>query len=214
MKKIIICLIIIILLLLFFIQNNKENFINTDEINNLFSNGFIAVEKDEKKYNNNNITYGEISNEGIKILSDLTEKKNLFIDLGCGSGRSLAYALNNNFNKAKGVELVLERVEYGKEHIKLLPSNIKDNIEIIHNDILKLTKDYFTGANIIYISNLMYPNEINNDIFKLLSKNIDKNTLVAVSKIPTDLHDLILIKEIIVPMSWDNKSILYIFKKS
>jgi flagellar motor switch/type III secretory pathway protein FliN len=31
-------------------------------------------------------------------------------------------------------------------------------------DILKLTKDYFIGANIIYISNLMYPNEINNDI--------------------------------------------------
>ncbi len=213
MKKIIICMIIILLFLFFYQENNKENFITTEEINNIFSNGFIAVKKDKKKYNNNVVIYGEISNEGIEILSNLTPTKNLFIDLGCGSGRSLVYALNNNFKKAKGVELVLERVEYGVKHIELFPSQIKDNIEIKHDDILNLTKDYFVGANIIYISNLMFTDEINNNIFKLLSKNMDENSLVAISKKPSDTHNLILMKEVIVPMSWDNNSTLFIYSK-
>jgi hypothetical protein len=207
-----IVILIIIVISIFLLRNEHENFSNIDIINEVFSESFMSVKADKEKYDNN-ITYGEISNEGIEILSNLTQNKNLFIDLGCGTGRSLAYAIFNGFNKAKGVELVLERVEYAKKQIELLPSHIKDNIEIKQDDILKLNKDYFLGANVIWISNLLFPVKINDKIFKLLSDNIEKNTIVVVSYMLIKTYDLKFIKEIIVPMSWDKNSVVKIFMK-
>ena len=208
-----ILILIIIIISIFLLRNENENFLNIDIINDIFSQSFLSLKPDKEKYDKNNISYGEISNEGIEILSNLTNNKNLFIDLGCGTGRSLAYAILNGFNKAKGVELVLERVEYAKKQIELLPSYMKDNIEIKQDDILKLNKDYFFGANVIWISNLLFPIEINNKIFKLLSDNIDKNTIVVVSIMQNETYDLKFIKELIVPMSWDKNSVVKIFMK-
>lgn len=211
--KIILILIIIILLIFILFKKKRELFINTDIITNIFSKGFIRVDQDKVKYNKNNVTYGEISNEGIKILSNLTQNKNLFIDLGCGSGRSLAYAINNGFNKAKGIELVLERVNYGRKHIELLPLNMKKDIEIDQGDILELNKDYFSGANVIWLSNLLFPISINDKIFKFLSDSIDKDTIVALSRESNEMYDLKFVKEIKLPMSWKSESIVKIYKK-
>jgi hypothetical protein len=54
----------------------------------------------------------------------------------------------------------------------------------------KLNKDYFSGANVIWLSNLLFPVEINDKLFKLLSDNIDKNTIVVVSNMQNETYDL------------------------
>lgn len=73
---------------------------------------FIAVDNASKgpMYN---LTYGEITEEGIRsIMGYLKETRapiSTFIDLGCGNGRSLVYAIKSGFSKAKGAEIVDER---------------------------------------------------------------------------------------------------------
>ena len=92
-------------------------------------------------------TYGELLETAYPVIFSETpkDKRDCFINLGAGTGRSLLYAIANGFRRAKGVEIVKERVEYGKKHVILPVRNqIKGRVTLSHASITHLTKDYFT----------------------------------------------------------------------
>ena len=132
--------------------------------------------------------------------------------MGSGNGRSLAYAIKNGFNKAKGVEIVEERHKYAIRAMDKLPE-YKDSIKLVQDDIFNLKPSFFPNKTTIFVSNLLFPPETNQKLFQYLSDNTPDDITLMVSKIPKDLHKFTLNKTISIPMSWDKESNCYILRK-
>jgi SAM-dependent methyltransferase len=211
-------LILIILFYLYFKNNTNrtEKKINRIKIEDVYlENSFITVDNISKgeEYN---LTYGEITEDGIKnIINYLKENKlpiSTYIDLGSGNGRSLAYAIKNGFSKAKGVEIVEERHEYAISAIDKLPE-YKDDIELVQDNIFNLKSNFFPEKSTIFVSNLLFPPETNQKLIHFLSDNTKDDITLIISKIPEKLYKFKNILTINVPMSWEKKSIGYVLRK-
>ena len=164
-----------------------------------------------------NLTYGELTSEGMKKIIDYLEsnniKKNTFIDLGCGNGKTLAYATVYGFKQARGTEIVEARYEYAEKKRKELEQRMRVRINISKSDIFKLPPVYFPKGSVVFISNLLFPEETNQQLIKFLSETIQSDTIIILSKIPNNLYKLRLIEKLHVPMSWSYNSECYILKK-
>jgi SAM-dependent methyltransferase len=179
---------------------NKQSFIKVD--NNMLGEEY-------------NLGYGEITNSSLKIIRNFLKKigkYDIFIDLGCGSGRSLALSLNNGFKYAKGVEIVEERYNYAVKSLKKITS-IKKKYEIICSDIFDLKKTFFDSKCVIFISNLLFPKETTKKLIKFLNENVKKDTIIFLTVIPPELYDFEILDIIETPMSWSSNSKCYIIKK-
>ena len=162
-----------------------------------------------------NLGYGEITNSSLRIIRNFLKKigkYDIFIDLGCGSGRSLALSLNNGFKYAKGVEIVEERYNYAVKSLKKITS-IKKKYEIICSDIFDLKKTFFDSKCVIFISNLLFPKETTQKLIKFLNENVKKDTIIFLTVIPSELYDFEILDIIETPMSWSSNSKCYIIKK-
>lgn len=180
---------------------NKQSFIKVD--NNMLGEEY-------------NLGYGEITNSSLKIIRNFLKKigkYDIFIDLGCGSGRSLALSLNNGFKYAKGVEIVEERYNYAVKSLKKITS-IKKKYEIICSDIFDLKKTFFDSKCVIFISNLLFPKETTQKLIKFLNENVKKDTIIFLTVIPPELYDFEILDIIETPMSWSSNSKCYIIKKN
>lgn len=180
---------------------NKQSFIKVD--NNMLGDEY-------------NLGYGEITNSSLKIIRNFLKKigkYDIFIDLGCGSGRSLALSLNNGFKYAKGVEIVKERYNYAVKSLKKI-TNIKNKYEIICSDIFDLKKTFFDSKCVIFISNLLFPKETTQKLIKFLNENVKKDTIIFLTVIPPELYDFEILDIIETPMSWSSNSKCYIIKKN
>ena len=177
---------------------------------------FIAVDNASKgpMYN---LTYGEITEEGIRsIIGYLKETRapiSTFIDLGCGNGRSLVYAIKSGFSKAKGAEIVDERYQFAIRAMAKLPE-YRSAIEILHADFFHLPREFFPPNSTIFVSNLLFPLETSERLLQFLSDNTTGDVTLVVSKLPANLHKYRLDKSIDVPMSWQKASTCYVLKKS
>jgi SAM-dependent methyltransferase len=150
-------------------------------------------------------TYGELEYKGLDMMMKEDASREVLIDLGCGTGRTLAHAVALGFRKAKGIELVSTRVAYGATEIAKLPEPIKTRISIQKGDIFTLTPEYFcdSGTPFIWCSNLCFSDANNAQLFQELSKNIPHGSVVFCSKKPQNSGTLVLQKKIeSVPMSW------------
>lgn len=175
--------------------------------------GFITVDNKMKgeKYN---LTYGELTSEGMSKIVNFLESKNIpkntFIDLGCGNGKTLAYATVYGFKQARGAEIVEARYEYAEKKRKQLEKRLRERISITKSDIFDLPKNYFPPSSVIFVSNLLFPDETNQKLIQFLSENTQSDNIIIVSKIPGNLYKLKLIEKINAPMSWAKKSECYI----
>jgi len=189
-------------------------------IKDIYIDGFIRVENNKMKGDQYNLTYGELTPEGMDNIIKYLENKNIkpknytFIDLGCGNGKTLAYAIIYGFKDALGTEIVESRYEYAIQKKQLLESGIlankKNRIFISNLDIFDLPNNYFPLNSIIFISNLLFPEETSSKIMKFLSTCVAKNTIVIISKLPNDLGKFSVIDQIQAPMSWSKESTCYI----
>ena len=86
----------------------------------------------------------------LKIITDVGKisKNDKVIEVGPGNGNLTQYLINKN-------PKYLKIIEKDKELIKLLSNKFKDQIEIFHNDILKVNEDFYEDGVIIY-GNLPY----------------------------------------------------------
>ena len=180
---------------------NKESFIKVDS--NMFGEEY-------------NLGYGEITNHSFKIMRTFLKKigctYDIFIDLGCGSGRSLALALNNGFKYAKGIEIAEERYNYATKSLKKI-ANIKKKYEIVCSDIFNLKKTFFDSECVIFISNLLFPKETTQKLIRFLNDNIKKDTIIFLTVIPSELYDFEILDRIETPMSWSSDSKCYVLQK-
>jgi hypothetical protein len=177
--------------------------------------GFITVDNKMKgeKYN---LTYGELTGEGMNKIVKFLESKNIkpsnstFIDLGCGNGKTLAYATVYGFKQARGAEIVEARYEYAEKKRALLEERMRERITISKSDIFNLPKNYFPSNSVIFVSNLLFPEPTNQELINYLSANTPADSIIIVSKVPPNLYKLKLIEKIHVPMSWASNSECYI----
>lgn len=165
-------------------------------------------------------TYGELlENAYPKILAPINdEKRGCFIDLGAGTGRGLLYAIANGFRKAKGVEIVEERVEYGNNNIiSPLSGLIKDRVTLSHANIMQLEKDYFAddaGGVVIWWSNLCFPEAERSEFWSRLYEYIDESTVVLCSLCPVASKQWAVMHTIAgVPQSWEENTDVYALQK-
>jgi SAM-dependent methyltransferase len=140
--------------------------------------------------------------------------RNTFIDLGCGNGKTLAYAVCGGFKDAKGSEIVQARYDYAMKAREKMDNYMKDKIKLSKNDIFDLKPDYFPSDSVIFISNLMFPEPTNQELIKHLSKITPASVIIILSKLPSDLYQFKLIEQLNVPMTWNSDSKCYVIKKT
>ena len=108
----------------------------------------------------------------LKIITDVGKisKDDKVIEVGPGNGNLTQYLINKN-------PKFLKIIEKDNELIKILSDKFKDQIEIFHNDILKVNEDFYEDGVIIY-GNLPY--NISTKILAnwCLSKNIKFKKLI------------------------------------
>jgi len=213
---------IFVIILLFKKLSHNEYFANLSDsqVDKDFGKDFFISVGDKYKKESGgkyDATYGELLFPGVKKIYEICKENNVpisfFVDLGCGNGKTLFYAISSGFDKAKGVELTKERVDYGKKVWEKQDQDIKKRINFEQKDILKLNKDFFNNVHCVFISNLLFPKETTNNIYKMLSDYCPKNTLIFSSRKPSENYGLKNLPSIIVPMSWDKKSEVVVFKK-
>jgi predicted nicotinamide N-methyase len=207
-------IIIFVVIIIFTIWYYNDNIIN--KIDKIYSESFITVDNTSMGPDYN-LTYGEIMNSGVqnisKYLDNNSINKNTFIDLGSGSGRSLAYAIANGFKNAKGVEIVDKRYNYAINTKEKLPNEIKNKMQIDKKDMFQINKDYIPKNSIIFVSNLVFPEKTNQKLIKHLSEIAPNDTILILSKVPNNLYKFKLIEKIRVPMSWQKDSESFVLSK-
>jgi SAM-dependent methyltransferase len=190
-----------------------------NEINKVFDKStFISLDSKAKgpEYS---LTYGEITSDAIQSIVDYIKTQDLlyttFIDLGCGSGRSLAMAINNGFLHAKGVEIAEERYECAVKSCEKLSLKLKNSINIVQNDLFELESEFFPEDDnyVIFVSNLCYPVATNERLFEFLSKQTKPGTLLCVSRTPKKYGDFEFITKIKTPMTWNKNAECYVFRR-
>ena len=207
-------IIILILSILFYLCFEKKQ--EGPSIEDVYlGDSFISVNNmgKGKEYN---LTYGEITEDGIKNIINYLKKNNIpvitYIDLGSGNGRSLAYAIKNGFSKAKGVEIVEERHKYAVKAMAKLPQ-YKDKIELVESDIFILQPSFFPKKTTIFVSNLLFPPETTQKLIQFLSDNTPDDITLIISKIPKNLHKFKNMGTINIPMSWEKESTCYVLRR-
>lgn len=178
---------------------------------------FITVDNNCKGQQYN-LTYGELTSEGMKNIVQFLDNNNYpkktFIDLGHGSGRALAYAIGYGFENAKGIEIVEQRYNYSIKTINKLGEQFTDYIDLKKGDLFKLKPSDFPPNSVIFVSNLMYPEDTNQKLIKFLNDNTSADVIIIVSKVANNLYNFKIMEELETPMTWANNSKTYILSKN
>jgi len=232
-------LMIIIILIIYFNYNtivniketfNEKNKFDLDKIYDGIT-GFAIMDNTNLKLFEIETIYGEVTSEGIDILSSTFNKygplntynfkKKTFYDLGCGVGKivvKMAY-LNPDINSI-GYEIVSKRVENANkalENVKKFESKeLYDRISIKQQDLFDNKID-LSNACWIFISNLCFKNDNLIKFAKILDEKTPNNCVIICSKtIDFDIHSKFkkISDTIRIPMSWEEKSNCIIYKKN
>jgi len=206
------------------LKNKNMSIEEINEINEIYkkNSGYITnLSENENNEKNLALTYGEITYDALKNIKNKFSTKDTFIDLGCGTGRSLVYALITGFNNAKGIELVEARVQSGKTAIseiqqKKLQINL-NNLKIEQGDLFSLDNSYFPDNSVIFISNLMFSDDLNNKIIDFFDTKISsKNIVLIISKKINKTSKTFVLDENLLstPMSWAANSTCYVYLKN
>lgn len=212
MLKLYIALIIVLLVFSFYIYNTLG--LSREEIDKIYNFGYITYDKES--YKGIPTGYGEMTWDGIHSIAEYMKKTDpscrTFIDIGSGSGKLLTMGVATNFfQKVRGVEIVKERYDYSIEKSKVLPWYIRNKIDIRYGDVFGMGADFFQENSVIFISNLLFPEDFNSKLFEFLFANLRRNNYLIVS-ITDPLSRKNFIDKIRVPMTWLENSDCYIYK--
>ena len=226
---IIICIFLIIFNLI--ISNNYHNINNIANTKYLNEIRTLYPECILDEYHNDNLDlkdtlgnkiypiYGEMNCEGLNQLFNQLKKynKNInsFIDIGCGRGKLvLTMAGYKQIKKSYGIEIVEDRINHAIEiKNKLSHFNEINKVDFINKSMFDIdyTTLFDTNDNtLIWMSNLCFGDEMSEKIINKLANEMKKNTILICSN-PTEHERFKLIKKIVIPMSWDDESEVFIY---
>jgi hypothetical protein len=174
-----------------------------------------------EKYKDHHVTYGEVTQEGIEKLIDAYNKQPItsydknrrtFYDLGSGIGKNvIVVALLVPEIKSRGIEIVQERHDMAIHSYKQIKSlSLRDRIDFVCGSFMDAKLD---DAAWIYLSNLCFSEKLNEQISEKIHKEVGINTMIACSKelkLPKKDYS---VERLNIPMTWDNNSMTYLYKK-
>jgi len=165
--------------------------------------------------------YGEITLGGMERLTSIFQKlqpilsypveRRVFYDLGSGVGKNvIMIASLIQAIKSKGIELVKERHEKAMKAYHTLNKKVQSRVELIYGSFFDHS---IHNSAWMFISNLCFSQEINKKLEEKLEKDVQSNTLIACS-VELVLNDTFeLLGKFIIPMTWEKKSIVVIYRK-
>lgn len=169
------------------------------------------------------VTYGEITEDGVDSLvkaftgiqdiSTYPSECRTFYDLGSGIGKNVyVVAASVPDIQSKGIELVKDRHNLAiTAYNAIKDASIKQRIEFLN---MSLFDRDLSDAAWIFVSNLCFVEGTNKEMAEKFAKELKPNTLVAISKsVPFPPDTFILVKKYPVPMTWDAKHEVYIYKR-
>ena len=174
--------------------------------------GYFLLDKKIGKYDTG---YGEITCVGMESICDVMNhneidiKDTIFIDFGCGIGKSLVMAKLLGFKKAVGVEIVRQRCNIASSVIKNLPDALRYDIEVYNADMLKFSLepvlDGSTKPVVIFASNLLWSPDVTKDFYAKYMRETPEGSMIVASRFfihPGDEKFIVSKNEYSVPMSW------------
>lgn len=213
---IVFCLFIILfMIIVYYRRKYLESIFKDDELDlhYLFNgiNGFTFEKND--KYN---LTYGEITLSGIKNIKKYLIKHHIkpdiFIDLGCGAGKSVVMASKCGFKECYGIEITENRYNESIKLYNRLDKKEQEKINMIHDDLFNMDNLIEIDNNrhyTIFVSNLLFSVELNKNLWSFLKKILPNNSILVVSnQVEYNKYE----DRIDTPMTWDRKGKCYIYK--
>jgi len=106
-----------------------------------------------------------------------------FLDLGSGEGRAVigAALLSPGLAEAAGVELSVSRHELALKNRELLAEETRSCVRFVQCDILATDLEQLAAADVIWVSNLHFPDDVTDAIGELLERECapDKDVVVT-----------------------------------
>jgi tRNA G46 methylase TrmB len=171
---------------------------------------------DRAKYDNFNITYGEMNYEGIdKLKNHLEKNKKIchhFLDIGSGRGKLCFYMSHDKkYKQIVGIEVVKERHDDAIKYKDNLKSKYSDRVILLNEDIMKINlQKLFPSAVFVWWSNLCFHEQDNNNVFNKLLKELPEKSVVCCSKSPSgNIREAD--EKLSIPMSWSVDSNILIY---
>jgi len=165
--------------------------------------------------------YGEITVDGLKLLKNAFHdihpiltypaSQRTFYDLGSGIGKNVIMMASLVPEiMSKGIELVKDRHAMAiTAYQKITDKSISSRI---HLECGSFTDASLLDAAWIFVSNLCFSPELNKLLSNKLAKDVYRNTLIACSS-ELQHPSFQLLKQVKIPMTWDENSIVYIYTK-
>jgi SAM-dependent methyltransferase len=142
--------------------------------------------------------------------------KGRFYDLGCGRGRAVLYmALAGPFEQSVGIEVLPERVTLAQQALNALKASIPSagaKVRLYEASFMNPAFKY-KDARAVYLSNLAFDNETQDAIFKKLTIEMPKGSLLFCHKPPINIpaaFELLAVERL--PMSWTPTSDFHILR--
>lgn len=179
--------------------------------------GFSISEQDQQnvRASGSDDTYGEITYEGVKgLIEDLKlTKDDVFYDLGCGIGKMVAQVyLESPVKKSVGIELSRKRSELAK---KLRERLAKDG-KLEHKRALNfrradISKVNISDATVIYFASTTFPTEFMKKMTEKFASLKPGVRIATLQSLPS--HEKVkFVKELVLPMTWSDRSAVYIYQ--
>ena len=162
-----------------------------------------------------NTTYGEMEIKGIDTLYNHLKQYefNCFMDLGSGKGAVCIHmAKQPAIENVLGIELVDDRHDEAVKLRESLSETDARKVDLVLGDIFKVSLKKYKSKNIfIWISSLCFPQELINNLFKKLKRELRPGTIICSSKTVTNNVGTLL-ETITLPQSWNQTHQATIYK--
>jgi tRNA G46 methylase TrmB len=191
----------------------------------LFS-GLMGNTANTDKYTNYTTTYGEVTEQGIRKMSETFQKycplkgvpieNRTFFDLGCGVGKAvIGMAILHPELRSCGIEIVEERIQFARQaQSRIKNKNIMNRVAFYEGSFLD-PKYRYTSTCWLYMSNLCFNEETQQQLLSKFAAELPQHAVVICSKElnGADKKGFVLKERINIPMTWNEQHVVNIYQK-
>ena len=183
-------------------------------------------DNNHQKHSENSLVYGEIDLQGfiqLLLTNDINiphSSKDIFYDLGSGSGRAVfAARYIGDYKECIGIELLgnLHNMATSVQSLYKFQYKHKllhDDINFIHSDLLDV-KEWWSVGTVVYIPNLLFDNVLMEQIVEKAKYAPNNAYWICLKKFNSDESfntEFELIHQCPVEMSWGQSNV-YVYKR-
>ena len=181
---------------------------------------------DAEKYKGHHITYGEITERGLHLCSNLFEKysplekvpleNRNFYDLGCGLGKFvIGMSILHPQLRSIGIDIVEERVGQARQALDRVPSKTVQKRSTFHVGSFLEDRFHFNNACWIFVSNLCIGDDVLTPLLIKLRTEMRPGSILLCSRDFPEAENSGFVKRELssVPMTWTDKSNIIVYQR-